>query len=134
MAAITGPQPVQITGVTPTLRPVTLGVIVGNRGFFPDHLAKTGRKRMLDTLAKQGINTIIVGENETNCGAITTMPEVRLCADLFRKHADEIDGILITLPNFGEERAIADTIRMSGLNVPILIQAFPDDVNKMGLS
>jgi L-fucose isomerase-like protein len=134
MAAITGPQPVQITGVTPQLRPVTLGVIVGNRGFFPDHLAKTGRKRILDILARQGINSIIVGENETNCGAITTMEEVRLCANLFRQHRDEIDGILVTLPNFGEERAIADTIRMSGLNVPVLIHAFPDDVNKMGLS
>jgi len=24
---------------------MTMGLIVGNRGFFPDHLAKTGRRK-----------------------------------------------------------------------------------------
>ncbi len=130
MAAI-GTQPVQLTGVTPALRPVTLGVIVGNRGFFPDHLAVSGRKQILDILGKAGIKAMIVGEKETNCGAITTLPEVKRCAQLFREHRDEIDGVLVTLPNFGEERAIADTLRLADLNVPVLIQAFPDDPNKM---
>src|ERR1041385_1542877 len=134
MAALAGSQPIQITGTTPALRPVTLGVIVGNRGFFPDHLAVTGRKVILEQLAKTGINAIIVGENETNHGAITTMPEVRICADLFRKHRDEIDGILVTLPNFGEERAIVDTIRMADLQVPVLVQATPDDPRTMTIA
>ncbi len=130
MAAI-GTQPIQITGTTPALRPVTLGVIVGNRGFFPDHLAVSGRKQILELLDKAGIKTVIVGETETNCGAITTLPEVKLCAQLFRQHRDEIDGILVTLPNFGEERAIADVLRMADLNVPVLIHAFPDDPKSM---
>ncbi|MBX3065526.1 MAG: L-fucose/L-arabinose isomerase family protein [Anaerolineae bacterium] len=134
MAALANPQPIQITGNTPALRPVTLGVIVGNRGFFPDHLAVVGRKVILEQLAKAGINAIIVGENETNHGAITTMPEVRICADLFRKHRDEIDGILVTLPNFGEERAIVDTIRMADLHVPVLVQATPDDPKTMTIA
>ncbi len=130
MAAI-GTQPIQISGTTPALRPVTLGVIVGNRGFFPDHLAVSGRKKILEVLDKAGIRAVIVGELETNCGAITTLPEVRLCAQLFRQHREEIDGILVTLPNFGEERAIADTLRLADLNVPVLIQAFPDDPKSM---
>jgi L-fucose isomerase-like protein len=112
-------------------RPVTLGVIVGNRGFFPSHLAKSGRKTILEVLAKAGIKAILVGEDETNCGAITTMEEVRICVDLFRKHRDEIDGILITLPNFGEETAMADVLKMAKLNVPVLIHAFPDDPKQM---
>jgi L-fucose isomerase-like protein len=132
MAAI-GAQPIQISGTTPALRPVTLGVIVGNRGFFPDHLAVSGRKKILEVLDKAGIRSVIVGERETNCGAITTLPEVRLCAQLFRQHREEIDGILVTLPNFGEERAIADTLRLADLNVPVLIQAFPDDPNSMSI-
>src|SRR5262249_14319124 len=51
----------------------------------------------------------------------------RLCGDLFRQHRDEIDGVLVTLPNFGDERAIANAIRFSELDVPVLIHAFPDD-------
>src|SRR5512145_3113915 len=110
-------------GVPLARRPVTLGVIVGNRGFFPNHLAITGRKVMLDVLAEAGIKTIIVGEDETSCGAITSMREVQICVDLFRQHRDDIDGILITLPNFGEETAMADVLKRANLNVPVLIHA-----------
>ncbi|HEX2907113.1 MAG TPA: L-fucose/L-arabinose isomerase family protein [Phototrophicaceae bacterium] len=120
-------------GVPLARRPVTLGVIVGNRGFFPNHLAITGRKVMLDVLADAGIKTIIVGEDETACGAITSMREVQICVDLFRQHRDDIDGILITLPNFGEETAMADVLKRANLNVPVFIHAFPDDVSRMGI-
>jgi L-fucose isomerase-like protein len=119
---------------SPLGRPVTLGVIVGNRGFFPDHLAKTGRKIILDVLAKAGIRAVIADEEATNCGAVTTMPEVLLYADLFRKHRDDIDGILITLPNFGEETAMADVLKMARLDVPVLIHAFPDDAKSMTIA
>jgi L-fucose isomerase-like protein len=117
-----------------TLRPVTLGVIIGNRGFFPSHLAVSGRATILDVLKKAGINAVIVGEDETNCGAITTMDEVRKCVDLFRQHRDKIDGILITLPNFGEETAMADVLKNSRLDVPVLIHAFPDDAGRMTIA
>ena len=40
---------------------MTMGVIVGNRGFFPDHLAKSGREEILAVLAKYGINAIALG-------------------------------------------------------------------------
>jgi L-fucose isomerase-like protein len=50
---------------------------------------------------------------------------------LFRQHADAIDGILVVLPNFGDEKGVAETIKLSGLVVPVLIQAYPDDLNKM---
>ena len=53
---------------------------------------------------------------------------------MFRKHRDEIDGIIVTLPNFGDERGIADSIRYSKLNVPILVQATPDRRNDMKIS
>src|ERR1700712_119589 len=108
-------------------RPVTLAVIVGNRGFFPAHLAGEGRATILDVLQKAGIKTIITPESETNVGAVESLDESRRTAELFRQHRDEIDGILITLPNFGDERAIANTIRFAELNVPVLVHAFPDD-------
>jgi L-fucose isomerase-like protein len=114
-------------------RPVTFGVIVGNRGFFPHWLAGEGRQTILRILEGAGIRVIITPEADTNVGSIESLAEARLCADLFRQHRDEIDGVLVTLPNFGDERAIANTLRYAGLNVPVLIHAFPDDATKMDL-
>lgn len=115
-------------------RPVTLAVIVGNRGFFPAHLAGEGRNTILQVLQQAGINVIITPAGDTNNGAIESLKEAQMCAELFRQHRDEIDGVLVTLPNFGDERAIANSIRMSGLNVPVLIHAFPDDAKKMDIN
>lgn len=111
--------------------PVTLGLIIGNRGFFPDHLAATGRRDMLKVLEDAGVNVITVTPEETKFGAIETFEEAKHCGDLFRKHRDEIDGVIVALPNFGDERAIADAMRISTLNVPILVQATPDEPQKM---
>ena len=58
----------------------------------------------------------------------------RSAATLFRKHRDEIDGIIMTLPNFGDERGIADSIRYSTLGVPVLVQATPDRRDKMKIT
>ena len=109
----------------------TLGVIVGNRGFFPAHLCEKGRERMLKVLEEEGITAICLTPAETDYGSIVSNSDTEKCANLFKKNAAKIDGILVTLPNFGEERAIANAIRWSGLNVPVLIHAYPDDVTKM---
>jgi len=109
----------------------TLGVIMGNRGFFPDHLCGTGRKTILRVLAEEGIHAIILPEEVGKFGAIESLGEAHQCADPFKQHRDEIDGVLVTLPNFGDERAIANALRFAGLNVPVLIHAFPDDATMM---
>src|SRR5436305_8683526 len=113
---------------------MTMGVIVGNRGFFPDHLAKTGREEIISTLQKAGIDVVAPTPEETKYGAVETREESRRCADLFKRNRDRIDGIVVTLPNFGEERAIADTLRLADLRVPVLIQATPDDPKKMTIA
>ncbi|TAM83921.1 MAG: fucose isomerase [Acidobacteria bacterium] len=109
----------------------TFGVVIGNRGFFPDVLARDGREEVLRTLEAAGYKTICLTPEETKHGAVETQQEARKCADLFRRRADEIDGILVSLPNFGDERGVANTVRMSGLDVPVLVQAFPDEPDKM---
>ena len=113
---------------------MTFGVIVGNRGFFPDHLCQTGRQEVLRVLEEEGIGMVALGPEDTPFGSVESLEEAKKCAALFKEHADEIDGILVTLPNFGDERAVANVIRMSGLNVPVLVQAFPDEVGRMTLS
>jgi len=113
---------------------MTMGLIVGNRGFFPDHLAKSGREEMIRLLQSAGMEVIALTPEESKYGAVETREETRRCADLFRKNRDKIDGIIVTLPNFGEERAIADTLRLADLHVPVLIQATPDDPKKMTIA
>jgi L-fucose isomerase-like protein len=113
---------------------VTFGVIVGNRGFFPGHLAKTGREEIIAVLEAAGANVVVLSPEESKFGAVETYAESQHCAELFKKHADEIDGIIITLPNFGEERGIVDAIRLSGLKVPVLVQATPDRSDNMTIA
>jgi len=111
----------------------TLGVLVGNRGFFPSELCESGRKTVLSVLEKAGFKTVALSPKDTPYGSVETYQQAKKCADLFKAHREEIDGILVTLPNFGDERGVADTIRLAGLDVPVLVHAFPDDVNKLGL-
>src|SRR3954471_20738182 len=116
-----------------TQTPTKLGVVVGNRGFFPSHLCSTGRKEVLNTLEQEGFEVVALDPEVTAHGAVESLADARACADLFRAHRDEIDGVLVTLPNFGDERAIANTLRWSGLDVPVLIHAFPDSVGRMAI-
>jgi L-fucose isomerase-like protein len=110
---------------------MTMGLIVGNRGFFPDHLANSGREEMIGVLEAAGIKVVALTPEQAKCGAVTTREESHRCAQLFKKHRDEIDGVIVTLPNFGEERAIVDTLREADLRVPVLVQATPDEPSKM---
>jgi L-fucose isomerase-like protein len=113
---------------------MTLGVIVGNRGFFPSHLATSGRLEMIAALEAAGIKPIVLTPEVTAHGAVETYDDAKKCAALFKQHADQIDGIVITLPNFGEERGLADALRLANLNVPVLIQATPDSTSKMSIA
>jgi L-fucose isomerase-like protein len=109
----------------------TLGIVVGNRGFFPSHLCETGRQEVLHALAEEGVNTITLDTADTSFGSVETPQDAEKCADLFQAHRADIDGILVTLPNFGEERPVADAIRQARLDVPVLIHAFPDESDRM---
>ena len=110
---------------------VTFGVIVGNRGFFPDILAKEGRKDILEVLKNNGYGAVALPMTDTKYGAVETFEDADKCAELFALQGQEIDGIIVTLPNFGDERGITETIKRSGLDVPILVQAEQDVAGQM---
>ena len=114
-------------------RPTTLGLVVGNRGFFPSHLCSTGRTEVLGALKAEGLGAVALSPDATPHGAVESLADARACADLFRAHRDDIDGVLVTLPNFGDERAIANTLRWAGLDVPVLIHAFADEGGRMSI-
>jgi len=109
----------------------TLGVIIGNRDFFPDKLVAAARTEILDLFKKLNITPVLLSDADSKLGGVETFAEAQKCAALFKQHADKIDGILVVLPNFGDEKGVAETIKWSGLNVPVLIQAYPDDLGKM---
>jgi len=115
------------------MKKTSLAVIIGNRDFFPDVLVTEGRRDILRVLAEMDIDPIILEEKDTNLGGVETWKEAKKCAALFKANQDRIDGILVVLPNFGDERAVADTIKLSGLQVPVLVQAYPDDLNQFNL-
>ncbi|MFM1903222.1 MAG: hypothetical protein RLZZ440_1122 [Planctomycetota bacterium] len=112
----------------------TLGVIIGNRDFFPDQLVAEARAEVLSLCAARGITPVLVSPEETKLGGVETHAEARRCADLFKRHRDAIDGVLVVLPNFGDEKGVADTLKLSGLNVPVLIQGYPDDLGQLGVA
>jgi L-fucose isomerase-like protein len=109
---------------------MTLGVIFGNRDFFPDHLVTEARADIRALFSELDIHGIMLDEHATKLGGVETWNDSKLCAELFRRHAGEIDGVLVCLPNFGDEKGVADTIKLSGLDVPILVQAYPDNLEQ----
>jgi len=111
----------------------TLGVLVGNRGFFPAELCEQGRKMILSVLKEEGFDAVALTPKDTKYGSVESLSDARKCAELFKANREKIDGILVTLPNFGDERGVADTIRLAGLEVPVLVHAFPDEPGRMAI-
>ncbi len=111
----------------------TFGLIMTTRSFFPSHLVATAREKIVSKLHDMGYEVVTLTDRDTQYGAVVTYEEARKCAELFKAHREEISGIIVVLPNFGEETGVADAISLSDLNVPILIQACDDDFDKLGL-
>lgn len=109
----------------------TFGVIIATRNIFNCALAVDARKKVLAKLDAMGINTVILPESETPTGNIEGYSDAVKCAALFKKNSDIIDGILVVLPNFGDELGVVNSIKLSGLNVPVLVQACDDDNDKV---
>jgi len=111
----------------------TLGVIVSNRDFFPDMLISEARRDLTQLFAELDIEPVWLTTEDSKLGAVETWADARKCGDLFRRERERLDGILISLPNFGDEKGVADSVRLADVNVPILVQAYPDDLDQFGL-
>jgi L-fucose isomerase-like protein len=110
-----------------------LGVIVGNRDFFPDQLVTEARRDLAAALSQMNIEAVMLDETHTKLGSVETWEHAQRCAALFRANRDRIAGVLVCLPNFGDEKGVAETLKMAELNVPVLVQACPDDLNQLGV-
>lgn len=86
---------------------VTFGLLVTTRGFFNPLLAKEGRSQLIKKLEELGHKVICLGEGDTNYGCVETYDDAVKCANLFKSKRDEIDGIIISAPNFGDESSLS---------------------------
>ncbi|MFO7671025.1 MAG: fucose isomerase, partial [Bacteroidales bacterium] len=109
----------------------TFGVIIATRNIFNFRLAVEARKKVLDKLEKMGFGYVILPESETPTGNVEGYDDAVKCAAFFKNHSEIIDGILVVLPNFGDELGVVNSIKLSGLQVPVLIQACDDDNDKV---
>lgn len=114
---------------------ICFGIIIGTRAYFNSALAKDVKKQLLKVLDDAGYEYIILPEDATPTGSssIETLEDGIKNAELFRQHRDEIDGIIVSLPNFGYEIGIINTISRADLNVPVLVQACDDENDKVDL-
>jgi L-fucose isomerase-like protein len=125
------------TQTPPSTRPsgrptkTALALLVGNRGFFPGHLVRDGREEMLRVLGEEGMDVVALSPDDTRYGAVESRDEAKAGAALLRHNRDRIGGVVVTLPNFGDERAIAETLRLADLDVPVLIHASADVTDRM---
>jgi L-fucose isomerase-like protein len=113
-------------------RKLTFGLVVGTRGCFNYEMAVEGRDQLMKQLAVKGHGCIALKNGDTPTGCVEGRQDGLKCAELFKKHRDAIDGIIVSLPNFGDEMGIIATIDGARLDVPILLQASDDYLDKLG--
>ncbi len=113
---------------------LTMAVIIANRGFFPGYVVNEAREQIIEVFIQHDINPVMLDETQTRYGGVETRAEAKICAAWLRARRDDIHGVVVLLPNFGDEKAVSEALRLSGLNVPVLIQAQPDRLDKMHLA
>jgi L-fucose isomerase-like protein len=112
---------------------ICFGIIIATRGFFNPVLAETARKELLALLDELSIAYVIGSESDTPHGAVETLADARFYAGLFRENAVKIDGVIVVLPNFGDELGVVQTLDMARLGVPVMVQACNDELDKVGV-
>jgi L-fucose isomerase-like protein len=112
-----------------SVKKCTFALFFGNRGFFPGSLMAGARSEMKAALEKLGHSVLMLDEKLTRFGGVETPAEGKIFADFLKKHAGEFQGVILCLPNFGDENGAVAALQDCG--VPILVQAYPDELDKM---
>jgi L-fucose isomerase-like protein len=101
----------------------------GNRGFFPESLIASARRELAEAVRAAGHSSISLDEGATRFGAVETAEEGRRYAAFLKEREGRYDGVILCLPNFGDETGAISALRDCG--TPILVQAYPDEIGKM---
>ncbi len=114
------------------MRPTTFALYFGNRGLFPESLIAEARGEMQQVLNHLGYGALLMDAGATRNGAVETVAEGRKFAGFLADNRGAYDGVILCLPNFGDETGAVAALQDAG--VPILIQAYPDELNRMGFT
>ena len=101
----------------------------GNRGFMPAELIAGARKEMIKAVTDAGHQVLVMDENATRYGAVETREEGRIYHDWLKSHEGEYDGVILCMPIFIDENGAVTALQDAG--VPILMQAYPEEIGKM---
>jgi L-fucose isomerase-like protein len=112
---------------------ITFGVIVGTRDFFNPKLAQDGRVQLEKQLNTLGYDHVILPAKATDHSAVETYAHAKQCAELFQSRRNDIDGVIVVLPNFGDELGVVETLNLAKLDVPVMVQACNDQLDKVGV-
>jgi L-fucose isomerase-like protein len=107
----------------------TFALYFGNRGFFSGELISSAREELTKAVKANGYDYIIIDEKLTHYGAVETIKEGAIYAEFLETNKGKYDGIILCLPNFGDENGAC--VALKNANVPILVQAYPDEAEKM---
>lgn len=113
-------------------RKITFGLIVATRGCFNYELAVQGKEQLIKRLTSLGHDCVVLPGDATPTGCVEGRPDGVKCAELFKQNRDRIDGVIVILPNFGDEMGVIAAIDGARLDVPILLQASDDYLDKLG--
>lgn len=111
------------------MKKITFALFFGNRGFFPGEVIAKARNDLVESCKKNGYGYLIMDDALTRYGAVETISEGKLYANFLEEHKGEYNGIIICLPNFGDENGAS--VALKNVDVPVLVQAYPDELNKM---
>ena len=93
------------------------------------NLDSQARKEVQEVLKKLGYRLLIMDSNLTRFGAVESPEEGRKYAKFLEDNRGKFDGVILCLPNFGDETGAVSALQDA--DVPIYILAYPDELDKM---
>jgi len=109
---------------------VRFALLFGNRGFFPSENIEKARQLMVEAVKRAGCEALLIEPDAIRFGAVETIQQGKRYAEFLKENEDKIDGLIISLPNFGDENGLYEAVKH--WKKPIFIQAFEDSLDKMG--
>ena len=108
---------------------MTFALAFCNRGFMPGELIYGAREDMIKAVTDAGYDYIAMDADLTRYGGIETRDEGLLYAKWLKEHEGQYDGVIFSMPIFADENGAITALQDAG--VPILMQAYPDEIGKM---
>ena len=112
------------------MAPVTFALFFGNRRLFPETLIASARQEMKARLEELGYGALLMPADATPYGAVESTAEGLKYARWLDHQRGKVDGVILCLPNFGDETGAVAALKDA--RIPILIHAYPDELDKMG--